>query len=791
MRQNLLHIVKKHKIKFILVMAGLLYWMFCLPKPLFKDPTSTVVESKEGVLMGARIADDGQWRFPVSDIVPYRFEQAVLHFEDEYFYSHPGFNPISIGKALWGNLTTEKRRGGSTLTQQVIRLARKNKKRSYGEKLVELFQATRLEAGYSKKEILNLYASYAPFGGNVVGLDTAAWRYFGIPASELSWGQAASLAVLPNAPALIFPGKNEQIFQQKRDRLLLKLFQQEIIDETTYQLALSEPLPGKPLPLPETALHLTEKIRQEHPGKRVTTTIDLNLQQTINRIAAEQHFQLQQNEIHNLAILVLDVETREILAYIGNAPTTKENNKFVDIIDKPRSTGSILKPFLYTALLDSGELLPNTLVADVPTVINGYNPENFDKQFNGAVPASLALSRSLNVPAVRMLRLYGLARFHHKIDDLGLDHINKDPNYYGLSLILGGAESSLWEITNAYASMAATLTYFNTSSSEYLPFETKVPSYVTLQTEILEKQQNPTLFGAGAIYKMVEALKEVNRPQGEENWDFYNDAQPIAWKTGTSFGFKDAWAVGVTEKFAIGVWAGNADGEGRPGLTGLQAAAPVLFDVLEILPKSDWFKTPYDDLTEVQICSKSGHLAGVFCDATVSEFIPKLGVRTQPCSYHQQVFLSENEQYRVNTSCYDLAEMKQKSWFALPPLLEYYYAPLHPEYASLPPFKSDCLQEGEQLMEFIFPNPPAGRAGKNETILLAKNFEEQTQEVIFTLAHRDTETSIYWYLDGSFITTTETFHQISLQPLPGTHILTAVDQDGNEITERITVEKAS
>ena len=227
--------ILKHKIKASLLFATVVVWLFCLPKPLFKDPTATVVESKEGVMIGARIANDGQWRFPKMDSIPNRFEQCILHFEDEYFYAHPGFNPISMGKALWQNLTEEGRRGGSTITQQVIRLARKNKKRSYGEKLIEVFMATRLEAGFSKKEILNYYASYAPFGGNVVGLETASWRYFGIPSHQLSWGQSAALAVLPNAPSLIFPGKNEAIFKNKRDRLLLKLFQNEIIDETTYE----------------------------------------------------------------------------------------------------------------------------------------------------------------------------------------------------------------------------------------------------------------------------------------------------------------------------------------------------------------------------------------------------------------------------------------------------------------------------------------------------------------------------------------------------------------------------
>jgi len=784
-RKDISRIFRSNKRKLIVLGAVFGVWLFCLPSELFDAPTSTVVNSREGIMLGARIADDGQWRFPQSDSVPYRFEQSILHFEDEYFYSHPGVNPVSMAKAFWQNITTDRRRGGSTLTQQVIRLSRKNKKRTYFEKGIEIFMATRLEAGYSKKDILNLYASHAPFGGNVVGLETASWRYFGLPSADLSWGQSASLAILPNAPSLIFPGKNEAILRSKRDRLLKKLYEKGIFDRTTYELALDEELPGKPLPLPEIAFHLTEKIRKDHTGLRKTTTISIDLQKKLNSIVSEQYFQLKQNEIHNLAVLLLDVDSREVLAYIGNSPTTSENNKYVDIIDKQRSTGSVLKPFLYTSMLNSGELLPNTLVADIPTVINGYSPENYDGQYNGGVPASVALSRSLNVPAVRMLRSYGLDRFHKRLEELNFRSIDKPANYYGLSLILGGAESSLWEVTNAYAGMAATLNHFNRTSSEYTTASLKSPAIIKNdRPDRSKKQSEPIVFNAGAIYHTIDALQKVNRPEGEENWSFFSNSQPIAWKTGTSFGFKDAWAVGVTAKYAIGVWVGNADGEGRPGLTGIQAAAPVLFEILDVLPQSDWFAVPYDELIEADICAKSGHLAGTNCEDISAQFVPKYGIRTLPCSYHQQVFLDADKQFQVNSSCYELAEMKQQSWFALPPIMEYYYAQKHPEYLPLPPYRNDCLRDGERLMEFIYPK-------RNESILLARDFDETINDLVLKVAHRSPEAKLYWYLDSRFIGMTETFHELAVQPVPGKYVLTVVDQDGNEISEKMEIATAS
>lgn len=766
-------------------LALFLIWLFCLPKSLFDDPTSTVVSSSDHVLIGARIADDGQWRFPKLDSVPYRFKQSVLLFEDEYFYSHPGFNPISIFNAIKHNLTKDTRRGGSTITQQVIRLSRKNKPRTYLEKGVELFMATRLELRHSKEDILRLYASHTPYGGNVVGLETASWRYFGIPAHELSWGQSATLAVLPNAPSLIFPGRNEQTLKNKRNRLLKKLWSKKIIGQTTYELAISEPLPQKPLPLPNSAPHLTERIKKEHPGANITTSLDRHLQIQTTRLATQHYQRLKSNDIHNLAILVLDVETRKVLAYVGNSPSTAEHGNYVDIITKNRSTGSTLKPFLFTSLLHEGQLLPNSLVKDVPTVINGYHPKNFNKKHAGAVPASRALSRSLNVPAVRLLGQYGLQKFYNKLQKMQLKSLNKPAGYYGLSLILGGAESSLWDITKTYASTASTLHHFVTHSSTYRSKEFTEPSYLLEdQINFGEQQFNAPIFDAGAIYHTFKSLREVNRPEGDENWHFFDEAQPIAWKTGTSFGFKDAWAVGATPKYAIGVWAGNADGEGRPGLVGISAAAPILFDVLAVLPQSGWFQEPYDDLVSIEACIKSGHRASVFCDVTREEQLPANSFKSSTCPYHHQVFLDAQETYRVNSACYPLEDMVQKSWFSLPTVVEYYYADTDPNYKTLPPYLSGCGLDEGQIMEFIHPK-------LNEEILIPKDLGMAQKEVIFKLAHQQDESTVHWYLDETYLSSTTNFHELILPMKPGAYTLTVVDNNGNRIQQPIYVEMAS
>ena len=774
-------LLRKHTKKLILLAVLLITYYFCLPRQLFNVPTATVVESRQGTLLGAKIADDGQWRFPIIDSVPIKFETCLLQFEDAYFYKHFGFNPVSMAKAIGSNISAGKTvRGGSTLTQQVIRLSR-NKNRSYFEKFIELILATRLEFSYTKEDILKLYASHAPYGGNVVGLDVASWRYFGLQPHQLSWAESATLAVLPNAPSLIYPGKNHQKLLDKRNRLLHKLLSERYIDSTTYDLALLEELPQKPYPLPRTAPHFVHYVAKSEKGERTKSTIDENLQRNVNSIVQKNHQSLRQNQVHNAAVLVLDVHTREVLSYVGNTQTTKENQKDVDMIHANRSTGSTIKPLLYAAMLDAGELLPHMLVADVPTQIAGYTPENFNEGYSGAVEAKSALARSLNIPAVRLLQSYGLVKFRDQLDVFQLGGLNKSADHYGLTLILGGAESNLWDLCKTYANLASALNHFNATSSEYFSSEFTEPIFREDQAVSFgNKSAQKTVFDAASLYLTFEAMKEVNRPEGNESWEFYDSSKEIAWKTGTSFGNKDAWAIGVTTDYVVGVWVGNADGEGRPNVTGVTSAAPILFDVFDVLPRSDWFQKPFDEFVAIDVCSKSGYLATDICPKkTIS--IPNKENYVKACNYHQMIQLDSQKQFRVNSSCVDLSTAVSESWFSLPPLMEFYYKRTHPVYTPLPPFRIDCKSTNATPMEFIYP--------KNESrISLTKNFEGEKNEVVLKLAHAKPETEVYWYLDDRFISQTKNFHEIGLIPDLGRHKITAVDALGNEIMVTITIE---
>ena len=433
-------------------------YIFCLPRHLFHVPYSTVVTDRNEELLGARIASDGQWRFPPRNTTPEKIKECLITFEDKHFYHHWGVNPFAIGRAFYQNVKNKRIvSGGSTLTMQTIRLAR-NESRTFREKLIEMIWATRLEFRASKEEILSMYISHAPFGGNVVGLDAAAWRYFGHSADDLSWAESAMLAVLPNAPAMIHLSKGRKTLLDKRNRLLKQLLEKKTIDSSTYELAISEPLPDEPHALPHIAPYLVSRFYQERNGEYSRSTINKGIQTQVEDLAERWSNEFGRSDIRNLAILVIDIPSNQVVAYCGNVHfDRKQGGNQVDVIQAPRSTGSILKPFLYYAMLQEGSLLPDMLLLDVPVNINGFTPQNFSMQFEGAVPASEALARSLNIPAVTMLQRYGVPKFHSFLQQIGLKTINRSSSHYGLSLILGGAEATLWDVTNAYAMMGRSL----------------------------------------------------------------------------------------------------------------------------------------------------------------------------------------------------------------------------------------------------------------------------------------------------------------------------------------------
>ena len=728
---------RRKAIALILLEVLLAGWLCCLPGDLFRGtPYATVVTDRNGELLGARIASDGQWRFPPCDTVPSRYATALVQFEDRHFRWHPGVDPLALARALRSNLREgHVVSGGSTITMQVVRMSR-GKERTLWQKGVEAVLATRLESRLSKDEILALYASHAPFGGNVVGLDAAAWRYFGRPADELSWAESATLAILPNAPSSIHPGKGRDRLLEKRNRLLRRLQERGFIDSNTLEGALDEPLPEAPYPLPNLA---RQYVAAQPPGVETRTGIDIDLQRQVEDATTRWSDELALGGIADLAAVILDIRTGETIAYVGNAsPQRARTGSEVDIAAAPRSTGSILKPFLYCAALQDGTILPRTLLKDTPVNLNGFAPQNFDLQFHGAVPAAEALARSLNVPAVHLLRAYGAPRLLEVLREAGLTTLTRDASDYGLSLILGGGEGTLADVTRAYAGMVRRYEGLPTDS----PFTDRI-----------------------ALWYTFEALKEVNRPD-EIDWKLIRSVRKAAWKTGTSYGYRDAWAVGVTPDYAIGVWCGNADGHGVPLMTGARTAGPVLFDLLNLLPpSSDWFEDPLSFRAEpegrsreisgvwLDVCTASGMLRSQDCPDYTRQLLPERAADSEVCPYHRD------------------------GEFRLPPAMEWYYKTYHPEYEVR-------ASRDEAPLEFLYPE-------SGSVLTFPRQLDGSLPGAVFQAVHRDPAAVLYWHLDNEYLGETHLIHQMQLSPPPGKHTVTVVDGDGKTVSVGFTVASTS
>ena len=752
----------------LLAAAMLLWYWLCLPRDLFEGAEySTVVVDRNGELLGARIAKDGQWRFcpePADDIKFHnndgreKYYTALIEFEDRWFRCHPGVNPVSIGRAFMSNVRNRRIvSGGSTITMQVIRMSRR-RERSVWQKITEAVMATRLEIRCSKDEILKLYSDNAPFGGNVVGIDAASWRYFGRPVTELSWGEAALLAVLPNSPSSIRLEKNRERLLAKRNRLLARLESHGKITTEEYETACSEPLPSEPKPLPSLAAQMVDDIAEnqlrngrnytvitaingksvngpitETSGKYVRTSIDIDLQRRAEEILDRRSEEFAMEGIGDLAAIAENVSTGEIIIYCGNAdPDRKRPGCNVNAARAPRSSGSILKPFLYCDALADGVALPYSLLADTPVNINGFAPQNFNRTYEGAVPAAEALSRSLNIPAVHLLKDYGVQRFKENLAKRGLTTFTRSASDYGLSLILGGGECRLDEVTAAYSEMAR---------------------------EYLRSGQCRTHDDPISVWYTLDALKEVSRPD-EMDWHIIRSIRRVAWKTGTSYGYRDAWAVGVTPDCAVGVWAGNASGAGAPGLLGARTAGPVMFDLLGILPSgsAEWFPEPTaTDGVRMEVCSESGFIAGPYCADRDTVLLPRAAVRSRTCPYH----IMEHG----------------KMTFRLPPAMEWFYRQRHPEYESM-----QAHSEGSSAfpMEFIYPE-------NGSRVTLPRQMDGAPGEIVLNLAHHDRDATVYWHLDQTYIGETRFIHQMRIRPEPGSHSITVVDDAGSSLSVQIYV----
>lgn len=756
----------------MIVLTILFVGFLCIPVPYFDDPYSTVLTASDGSLLGARIADDGQWRFPATDSYTPKYVACLLEFEDHYFFLHGGFNPVSFVKAFIDNVRKgDVVRGGSTLSMQVVRMARKNKPRTYFEKFIEVVLAVRLESRYSKHTILNLYAANAPYGGNVVGIDAAAWRYFQTSPDRLTWGEAATLAVLPNSPSLIHPGRSRDRLQVKRDELLRRLMQTKVfipkrfhvskLSPDDYELALTEDLPSKPYDMPIKAYHYLAEANKTQHGKHIVSSIDASMQLNVIDIMNRHYANNALNQVENAAVIVYDYLSQETKAYVGNNMQASDAS-MVDMIRAQRSTGSVLKPFLFAAMIDEGTLLCDMVLPDIPVNLSGFTPRNYSGEYWGAVTARQALQNSLNAPFVELLKRYGQPRFHALLKRLRLSGIVFDANHYGLSLIVGGAEASLYDMVMAYGRIGRKLAVAVNEGFN----------------DTIDATESP--FSAEAIAQTFSVMKGLSRPSSQVGWGGFSSSKQVAWKTGTSYGFKDAWAIGVTDRHVIGVWVGNADGEGRPGLTGVGVAAPLLFDVLGRINDRYSYPDHTAQAVEIEICAESGFPKSEVCDKTRKVLAANVENKMGVCPFHRKVFLDSTRQYQVQPGCYPVDQKCYEVYYVLPPVMEWFYKKHSPRYRPMPAYYKGCGNDADEVMSFIYPKSDA-------RVTIPIGIKGDRQQVIFEIAHRNPKKTIFWSLNEHFLGQTRLNHQMPIDVEKGIYRLRCVDEDGFELNRKLVI----
>ncbi len=757
------------------VPSACLFLALLLPSPPRPDrglDYSSVFLAENGAILRVFLNSNEQWLLPWPDglSIPSKIEAAVVAAEDRYFAFHPGINPAAVLRALFQNLRAGAIvSGASTITMQLARLL-DPKPRTLGNKLVEVVQALRIELRLDKSDILKEYLSYAPYGGNVIGAPAAALRYFGKRIDALTWAEAATLAVLPRAPAAVYPRANSSRLETSRNRLLERLHGEGAFDAETLRLSFAEPVPMRAEPFPFETPHFT-RFLYERRGRRsglTRTYVDIDLQKELERVATVHAGYLRTLGIANLAVLIVETRSGKIVAYLGSQDYFDTSSSgAVDGVVASRSSGSILKPFLYALSIDAGIIVPETMLIDVPTHFGAFHPKNVDSAYYGMISAREALQRSLNVPAVRLLRSFGYRDFYLFLKRAGATTLFRRPDDYGLSLIVGGAETRLYDLVSLYRGLGSGGRFGGLTA-----FEGDDPP---------ESETN--LISAGASYLVLDILQDLKRPEGETWWRQRAGAFPVAWKTGTSYGNRDAWAVGVSPDWTVGVWVGNFSGEENVNLRSASTSAPLLFDVFNLLPRSDeWFKPPVDELKSITICLDTGYLAGDACERTGTVEVP---VRARPlgiCPYHRNVYVDATEGFEVCSLCWTPGRVVTKRLLFYPPDAVQYLAGRGTSVDAAPPHNPSCPTVGARTGDLAVVYPTEGGV-----IYLPRDLDGALQPLGVRAAHRDREMRLFWYLDGRYLGETIENHALPVALERGAHELLVIDSRGQRKSVRFSI----
>ena len=738
----------KHYVKRLVVGVIILFILFLLLNWIFPLPDkieySTIITDSKGNVIHAFLTRDEQWRMKTTlDEISPLLRKTIIEKEDKHFYSHPGINVFAMGRAFFKNVFRWKRTSGaSTITMQVAR-ALEPKRRTYGNKLIEIFRAFQLEWKYDKDEILQMYVNLLPYGGNIQGVKSASILYFGKNPDHLSLAEITALSIIPNRPSSLVIGKNNDAIVAERNRWLQLFAKEKVFTQKEIADALQEPLQANRGTVPRLIPHLAYKLRRQG-GDIIRTNIRINDQMKIEKLVEDYSRNLTLKNIRNASVVVIDNQSHQVVCYIGSA-------NFYDTTDGGqvngaaaiRQPGSTLKPLLYGLCFDEGLLTPKMMMTDVAVNYAGYAPENYDRNFNGYVTAGFALEHSLNIPAVKGLRMLGMDRFVDELVSCNFVQVRRDRQKLGLSMILGGCGTTLEELTGLYSIFA--------NEGKFIQ-----PELVNRQVgngEWQEGRKNshsppPTphsqrILSPAATFMINEILSKINRPDFPLNWQSTEHLPKIAWKTGTSYGRRDAWSIGYNKKYTVGVWVGNFSGLGIAELSGATTATPLLFKIFNTIDYDadrEWFSQPMDCELRM-VCSETGLLPADHCTNIVSDYFIPLISSAKQCNNIQEIMVSEDEKHTYCKSCAPQVGYKKKVYKLITSDMQAYFSEHNIAFQQLPPHNPDCeviFKEGVPVITF----PVNG-----SEYLINKKDPEPLQ---LTCQTGNDVQQVYWYINNKF-----------------------------------------
>lgn len=748
----------------------LLFFAFLLFNFLFplevEVEYSTIVTDDQGQIQHAFLTQDDKWRMytELEEISP-ELKTAILHKEDKFFHYHFGVNVPAIFRALWNNITTGRRTSGaSTISMQVVRML-DPKPRTYLNKLGEMFRAIQLEWQYSKEEIFQLYLNLVPYGGNIEGVKSASFLYFGKNPDHLSLAEITALSIIPNRPESWRIGVENEALVEARNEWLLRFKKDEVFASETIDDALAEPLLAYRREGPKEIPHLATRLHYQYPDKVIIKThIDMEIQKQVENLVYQYVQDIYFQGIQNAAALVVDNRSNRVVAYVGSADfENRVDGGQVDGIRAVRQPGSTLKPFLYALGIDRGEVTPKTVLVDAPVSFKGYAPENFDEQFRGYVSMESSLSQSLNVPAVKLMNELGAELFIDLLIAADFKTIKAKKDMLGLSTVLGGCGATLEELTTAYSSLA--------HGGELI-----FPSF----TQQFPPDTSGRLFSEQSVWMIANVLTLANRPDFPAHWESSAHMPKVAWKTGTSYGRRDAWSIGFNKNYTVGVWVGNFSGASIPELTGAEKATPLLFKIFNLIDydaEDDWLESP-DDLDSRIVCVETGLPPGSECSSQTLDYYLPLISSNMTCEHMVEIKTSPTDSISYCNKCAPVVGFKESWYHNHPAEIIHLYDELAIPYEAIPPHNPNCERLDQSNAPVII-SPLA-----DIEYLIDKN---EPEELKLSCQVTADVSQVHWYINDRYFTSSSTDEAIFFEPPEGTVKVSCSDDQGRNADIQFTV----